>query len=38
MGYFIVNELGQEPWTIGVYASGVAFLTILSNKRLLRIV
>ena len=32
MGFFIVNELGQEPWTISVYAGGVAVLATLSNK------
>lgn len=32
MGFYIVNELGREPWTIGVYATGVAFLGVLSNR------
>ncbi len=32
MGFFIVNELGHEPWTISVYAGGVAILATLFNK------
>lgn len=32
MGFFIVNELGREPWTISVYAGGVACLATLTNK------
>ncbi|MFK8078117.1 MAG: MFS transporter [Granulosicoccus sp.] len=32
MGFFIVNVLGQEPWTISVYAGGVAILATLANK------
>ena len=32
MGFFIVNELGQEPWSISVYAGGVACLATLTNR------
>lgn len=33
MGYYIVDGLGQEPWTISVYAGFVAILVILSNRK-----
>lgn len=32
MGFFIVDELGREPWTISVYAGGVACLATLANR------
>ncbi|MCL6282578.1 MFS transporter [Ruegeria sp. 2012CJ41-6] len=32
MGFFIVNGLGHEPWTISIYAGLVSCLAILVNR------
>ena len=32
MGFFIVEGLGMEPWTISVYAGAVAVVVILANR------
>ncbi len=32
MGFFIVDGLGMEPWTISVYAGAVAVVVILANR------
>lgn len=32
MGFFIVNGLGHEPWTISIYAGMVSCLAILVNR------
>ncbi|MEX0350582.1 MAG: MFS transporter [Paracoccaceae bacterium] len=32
MGFFIVNGLGREPWTISIYAGLVSCLAILVNR------
>lgn len=32
MGFFIVDGLGMEPWTISIYAGAVAVVVILANR------
>ena len=32
MGFFIVDGLGREPWTISLYAGTVSILVILANR------
>lgn len=32
MGFFIVEGLGQEPWTISLYAGAVAVVVIFANR------
>lgn len=32
MGFFIVDGLGQEPWTISLYAGAVAVLAVFANR------
>ncbi|MEL7275125.1 MAG: MFS transporter [Pseudomonadota bacterium] len=36
MGYFIVEGLGREPWTISLYAGSVALIVVMINRHFAR--
>ncbi|MCW1410863.1 MULTISPECIES: hypothetical protein [Rhizobium] len=38
MGFFIVDGLGQAPWTISIYAVALSCLAILVNRRFARLI